>query len=583
MTPAGTSAADKEPDKSPSTRWPSLTLKDYPNEPLARRLFDFFQAKGLAAIKEEDRREQWYADWVAYQAEHQLYARLLCPKELSTCCGEFDVLRYARFLELFAYFSPAHGYSLQVTFLGFFAILTGTNAALKREAAAALQAGGLLALGVSEQAHGSDLLANEFAVTATGPNQLRADGRKYYIGNSNLASMISVLARKAEPGRAANSRRAPFLLFALRPDQSPGFRNVRKIPTLGVRAAYVGEFEVRGHEFPVGDVIAQGRDAWDAVFGTVTLGKFFLGFGAVGVCLHAFEEAMGHLRNRMLYGSPAIEMPHIRAAMTEAYARLTAMRLYAYRALDYVRTATAADRRYLLFCAVQKARVSTQGVTVMSLISECVGAKGFEADTYIEMALRDVQLFPGLEGNAHINLAMTARFIDRYFSRPDGGLIVPPLGAAGENPYLMEARAGGADAVAFPTFLDAYRPLRAIPNVRRFVRQVKVMRLLFRGGRGKRLIAAGADGAIAAGKCLATIAYAQLVAEGLGAASTPSLASVIFGTLVADLSNSAFELASSPHLDPIGQVLAHRAVSPPATSLADVIDISRHLGNTSLA
>ena len=107
---------------------------------------------------------------------------------------------------------------------------------------------------------------------------------------------------------------------------------------------------------------------------------------------------------------------------------------------------------YLLFCAVQKARVSTQGVKVRSLISECVGAKGFEADTYIEMALRDVQLFPGLEGNAHINLAMTARFIDRYFSRPDGGLIVPPLGAAGENPYLMEARAGGADAVASQHF-----------------------------------------------------------------------------------------------------------------------------------
>ena len=87
-------------------------------------------------------------------------------------------------------------------------------------------------------------------------------------------------------------------------------------------------------------------------------------------------------------------MPHIRATTAQAYARLTAMKLYAYRALDYVHAASADDRRYLLFCAVQKAKVSTEGVKVMSLLSECIGAKGFESDTYFEMALRDSSSSP---------------------------------------------------------------------------------------------------------------------------------------------------------------------------------------------
>ena len=43
--------------------------------------------------------------------------------------------------------------------------------------------------------------------------------------------------------------------------------------------------------------------------------------------------------------------PH---ATTTAYARLTAMKLYAYRAMDYLQAASADDRRYLLFNAVQK-------------------------------------------------------------------------------------------------------------------------------------------------------------------------------------------------------------------------------------
>src|SRR5207253_101043 len=129
-------------------------------------------------------------------------------------------------------------------------------------------------------------------------------------------------------------------------------------------------FDVVQHELPPTDVIAEGRDAWDAVFGTVTLGKFFLGFGSIGICEHALHEALRHLRTRILYGAPVIAMPHIRALVAQARARLIAMKLYAYRALDYVHGASEADRRYLLFCAVQKAKVSTEAVKVMALLSE---------------------------------------------------------------------------------------------------------------------------------------------------------------------------------------------------------------------
>src|SRR5439155_21740193 len=119
-----------------------------------------------------------------------------------------------------------------------------------------------------------------------------------------------------------------------------------------------------------------------------------------------------HLTQRTLYGRPVIQRPHIRAMIAQASARLTAMKLYAYRALDYVHAARADDRRYLLYCAVQKAKVSTEGVKVMAQLSECIGAKGFEAaDTYFEMALRDAQLIPGLESSAHINLGLAAQFI----------------------------------------------------------------------------------------------------------------------------------------------------------------------------
>lgn len=546
----------------------------YLSEPATAKLAEFFEAKGLHAIKEEDGREQWYPDWLAWQAEHRIYASILSPRQFSSLGSQLDLLRLTRFLEVFAYFSPSHGYSFQVSFLGLFSILMGANSARKKEAVAAIEAGGLLGFGVSEKEHGSDLLGNEFIARHDGPGQYIANGTKYYIGNANAAEMISILARKADPG-TGRDKRAPFVLVALRPRQTPAFQNLRKIRTLGVRAGFVGSFDVKDHLVPQGDIIAEGRKAWDAVFGTVTLGKFFLGFGSIGMCEHAFHEAATYLRRRMLYGKPVIEMPHIRAAVAKAYTRLTAMKLFAYRALDYVHAAHDADRRYLLFNAVQKAKVSTDGVKVMAQLSECVGAMGFESETYFEMALRDTQLIPKLEGSAHINLGLTAKFIPRYFSRPDSSLPSPGSLVAGavasrENTYLMEARTGAINTIAFPGFLKAYQPLMSIPNVRIFAKQVGAFRIFLAATRLKGAPPPDMHGAIELGKCVATIAYGQLIAENstlLGVAA--QRVNVIFHVLVEDLSATALDLAADASMDVVRRLLLRRLIVVPRTTQAD--------------
>ncbi len=549
----------------------------YLDDPATLKLAQFFRAKGLAALKKEDRDEQWYADWLAYQAEHRIYASVLSPERFSTLGSRFDVLRYARFLETFAYFSPAHGYSAQVSFLGLFAILMGCNEPLKREAVAELECGGVLAFGVSEKTHGSDLLAGDFTITETAPGRFVAGGTKYYIGNSNVAAMIAVLAKReknASGGGGERHRRAPLVLIALRPPQSKSLRHLRRIRTLGVRAAYVAEFEVKGHELDASDVIAEGRQAWDAVLGTVALGKFFLGFASIGICEHAFEEAARHLRTRILYGKPAIAMPHLRFAMSQAYARLAAMKLYAYRALDYVRAATAQDRRYLLFCAVQKAKVSTEGVKVMSLLSECIGAKGFESDTYFELALRDIQLIPSLESSAHINLGLTAQFAARYFDRFERSLdepasLVAGTATTGENPHLFEARTGAVASIAFPPFLRAYRAHKSIPNVRRFVRQIRRFRRLLRDNPAARDLT-NIQYALAIGQCLATIAYGQLIAENARLLDVPAeMISTIFNLLVTDFSAAALSLASLPQFDAPVRRRIRRMVAIPQTTQAE--------------
>ncbi|HUB25748.1 MAG TPA: acyl-CoA dehydrogenase [Tepidisphaeraceae bacterium] len=558
----------------------------YLQNPSTAKLAEFFDKKGLRSLKEEDRAEQWYDDWLGYQASHRLYASMLTPSPHSPAGVELNLLSYSRFLEVFAYHSPAHGYSVQCTSLGLFAILLGNNQALKDEAKAAIEAGGLLAFGVSEKDHGSDLLANEFVVSDSAPGEYLANGSKYYIGNSQHASIICILARQDDRRPAGQATRVHPVLLALRPKESKGFQGVRKIRTFGVRGGFVGEFRVKDHPFPQADVIARDHDAWDCVMGAVTLGKFFLGFGAIGICEHACQEAAAHLTRRILYGKPAIEMAHIRFAMAQAYARLTAMKLYAYRALDYLHASSAGDRRYILYCAVQKAKVCTEGVKVMAQLLECVGAKGFESDTYFEMALRDIQLLPGLEGSTHVNLALTAQFIPRYFARPENLPAAPKSLAitedsAGEIFRMTRGRSGAIRTISFDHYLSAYRPLRAIANVRLFARQAKAFQLFFRRQYSDRKAEPNLQANLLMGQCLATIAYGQLMAENALRFDLPAqVTSAIFHLLANDLTLAAITVASSGQFDAASiAALMRRTAVVPRTAAGDWDFISARAGS----
>jgi acyl-CoA dehydrogenase len=455
-----------------------------------------------------------------------------------------------------------------------------SNEALKQEAVAKLEGGGLFAFAVSEKAHGSDLFANEFTVRPSGSSGWLADGAKYYIGNANKACIISVLAKKGGPESAGTTKRSPFVFFVLRPRETPAFQNVRKIRTLGIRPAFVGEFQVKGHTLPQSDIISQGREAWEAVFGTVNLGKFFLGFGAVGICEHAFAEAFAHMRRRILYGKPVTAMPHIRVTTTVAFARLTAMKLYAYRALDYLQACGPDERRYLLFNAVQKAKVSTEGVKVMGLLSECIGARGFEAVTYFESALRDAQLIPGLEGSTHINFGLTAQFIDPYFGASDREgpapeAVIGPQAEPDENPYSMDVRDRNPKTVRFPPFLQAYESLRAVANVRSFMTQVEAFHLFAARGVSALKPTADAGLLIAIGKCFSTIAYAQLVAEnGLAVKVAPEMISVMFHGLIEDLSTESLKLSVMFPAGSAERTQLKDLVRVPETGAADLESVS---------
>ena len=136
------------------------------------------------------------------------------------------------------------------------------------------------------------------------------------------------------------------------------------------------------------------------------------------MCEHAFYEAITHANNRILYGNPVTDFPHVRASFVEAYARLIAMKLFSDRAIDYFRSASLDDRRYLLFNPVTKSKVTSEGETVVTLLWDVLAAKGFEKNTYFCEVARLIGALPRLEGTVHVNVAQILKFMPNYMFNP---------------------------------------------------------------------------------------------------------------------------------------------------------------------
>ena len=292
--------------------------------------------------------------------------------------------------EILAFYSLSHWYAWQVTVLGLGPVWTSGNSAAQELVAELLADGAVFGFGLSEQTHGADIYSTDMVLTRSGDGWV-ASGPKYYIGNGNVAGRLSVFGRFADddpdyPGSTPSSW------------WTPATRRISLRKNVVASQMYVAAFDLDQYPVEVDDLLHTGKPAWDAALATVNVGKANLGWASIGICEHAFYEAVAHANNRVLYGTRVTEFPHVRRMLADAYARLIAMKMYAARATDYMRSANADDRRYLLFNPLTKMKVTGEGERVIDLLWDVIAARGFEEDTYFEQAATHIRALPKLEG-----------------------------------------------------------------------------------------------------------------------------------------------------------------------------------------
>jgi acyl-CoA dehydrogenase len=523
---------------------------------LLQRTVEFFERKGKARLREDDLARAWYADFLDFSRRERLFATFLTPAGLGGPDARWDTSRNCALNEVLGFYGLPYWYTWQVTILGLGPVWMSGNQPARQRTAALLAEGGIFGFGLSEKEHGADIYATDMELVPAGEGRYLARGDKYYIGNGNEAALLSIFGKVAGTGE--------YVFFAVDP-RRPGFRLVKNVVA---SQSYVAEFVLEDYPVAEAEVLLRGPAAWDAALNTVNVGKYNLGWASIGICTHALYEAVRHAANRRLYGMAVTDFPHVQRLFTDGWARLTAMRLFALRASDYFRSASRQDRRYLLFNPVMKMKVTTEGEKVIDHLWEVIAAKGFEKDTYFEMATRDIRALPKLEGTVHVNIALIVKFMKNYFFAPAECPAVPRRDDPADDGFLWDQ--GPASGLSSIHFQDPGPVFAAWPqpNVALFREQIAALRTLLARATPSEAQAKDVDFLLVVGELFTLVVYAQLILENAALRAAEGIdgdtVDQIFDVLVRDFSRHAVDLHGKPASTPAQMELALQMIRKPA-------------------
>jgi acyl-CoA dehydrogenase len=503
-----------------------------------RATIDWFEAKGKSRLTSEARTGTWYADFIEFLARERVFATLLTPAR--DAAGDpdkrWDTARNAAFNEILGFYGLPYWYAWQVTILGLGPIWQSDNDVVRQRAAQLLDDGAVFAFGLSERDHGADIYSTDMILTPDGEDGFRATGSKYYIGNGNVAGMVSVFGRRTDVEGAAG-----YVFFAA-DSTHPAYKLVKNVVHSQM---YVSAFDLEEYPVRAEDVLHTAVAAFEAALNTINVGKFNLGFCAIGMAEHCFYETVTQAEHRTLFGKRVTEFGQVRRILSEAYARLLAAKLYGTRAIDYVRTASREDRRYLLYTPINKMQVTTEGERIVRLLAEVISAKGFEHDSYFEQAKNIIDGLPKLEGTVHVNRALTLKFLPNYLFGTEQLAAPPPRREPADDAFLFaQGPTRGLGKIAFPDWRPVFDSFAAVSNVARFREQADALvALLQDASLTSEQLTDDLDFQQSLAQLFTLVPYGQLILEQTQLDDTPpDVVDLVFETLVRDFSTTAIEL-----------------------------------------
>ncbi|MEU1404460.1 acyl-CoA dehydrogenase family protein [Streptomyces sp. NPDC005728] len=278
--------------------------------------------------------------------------------------------------------------------------IAGTDEQKRRQIDAVHQGVGL-AWGLSEAAHGSDLLSNE-VVAERVAGGYRLAGEKWPIGNATFADRMVVFARTG-PRQGAGD----YSILVVDKWRAEA-ETVRETPLLklhGVRALDLSGLRFDGVFVPESDLVgAEGQGLEIALKTSQTARLVILSLALSGVDT-SLRTALEFAQDRILFNRPVVEVPYTARQLTESLADLMVADAVC---LGAVRSVQASTGQVSVFSSAAKYLVPTLLEETLARLNVVLGARVFLRTHprfgMHQKMLRDILVTNMADGNTVVNL-----------------------------------------------------------------------------------------------------------------------------------------------------------------------------------
>ncbi|MEV7995888.1 acyl-CoA dehydrogenase family protein [Streptomyces sp. NPDC086077] len=290
------------------------------------------------------------------------------------------------------------------TYLGGVCVWVAGSAEQGARLGADIMAGVPVSLGLTERAHGSDLLAGDVHVDVdpSDADHWLVSGEKWLINNATRGSVLSLLTRTRPDG---GPRGFSVLLVDKRELDEDTYRHLPKVRTHGIRGADISGIAFDGARVPRGALVGAEGAGLEIVLKALQLTRTMCAALSLGAGDHGLRLGLDFAEQRELYGRRLVDLPQARQVLTGAAADVL---LHEAVALVAARAVQAQTSELGVVSAVTKYLLPTGTDEVLADLTGLLGAraflKGVHADGRFQKLQRDHRIVGLFDGNTLVNL-----------------------------------------------------------------------------------------------------------------------------------------------------------------------------------
>ncbi len=261
----------------------------------------------------------------------------------------------------------------------------------------------IAAFALSEPEAGSDVAALRCAARREGGDYV-LEGTKTWISNGGIADFYCVFARTSPGVRRADGTVGAqgISAFVVEPSDT-GFRIESRI---GVIAPHpLARLRFESCRIPAGRLIGAEGEGFKIAMRTLDIFRTSVAAAALGFARRALDEALGHVRERALFGKVLADFQLTQAALADMVTGIEAAQLLTYRAAWLRDRGEAVTRA----AAMAKLAATETAQTVIDRAVQMFGGRGVSSGEVVERLYREIRALRIYEGASEVQKLLIAK------------------------------------------------------------------------------------------------------------------------------------------------------------------------------